>query len=226
MLKPNSCRNLLLILMLTLVSVSARVEAQTNPPAVKWRSELAAFAESDRTNPPPHGAILFLGSSSFAKWKTLPDYFPGKQVINRGFGGSEIADSVALADKLVFPYEPRIIVFYAGDNDLALGKSPKQVVADYRAFVKKVHRRLPKTFIAYVSIKASILRWKLRDKIVAVNEKIKAMKDKDLRFIDIYPLMLGPDGKPNPELLLADGLHPSAKCYQIWADAIKPYLDN
>jgi lysophospholipase L1-like esterase len=221
----RACRYIWLFCLLAWFAGLTRLEGQTNLAVVKWRSELAAFAESDRTNPPPHGAILFLGSSSFRKWTTMAQDFPGKQVINRGFGGSEVADSVALVDQLVFPYEPRMIVFYAGDNDLAFGKSPEQVVADYRAFVDKVHARLPKTVIAYLSIKPSLLRWRLRDEIMAVNREIKAMPDKELRFIDIYPLMLGADGKPKRELFLMDGLHPSAKCYQMWAGVIKPYLD-
>jgi lysophospholipase L1-like esterase len=202
-----------------------QVSAQTKRDTSQWEREIAAFESQDRANPPPKGAILFVGSSSFRKWATLARDFPGKQVINRGFGGSEIADSTALAERIIFPYEPRLIIFYAGDNDLNAGKSVPEVVADYAAFVKKVRARLPKTRIAFVSIKPSIARWHLREKIVAANEQIKAMPGDGLDFIDIYPLMLGADGKPRPDLFILDGLHPSAKCYQLWAAAIKPHLE-
>jgi lysophospholipase L1-like esterase len=198
---------------------------QTSRNTSQWEKEIAAFESQDRTSPPPKGAILFVGSSSFRKWTTLAQDFPGRPVINRGFGGSEIADSTALAERIIFPYEPRLIVFYAGDNDLSAGKTVPEVVADYAAFVNKVHARLPKTRIAFVSIKPSIARWHLRDKIVAANEQIKAMKGDGLDFIDVYPLMLGANGKPRPDLFILDGLHPSAKCYQLWAVAIKPHLE-
>ena len=204
----------------------ANLAAQTNQAKVsKWEKEITAFEASDKTNMPPKGAILFVGSSSIRKWTTLAQDFPGKTVINRGFGGSEIADSTALADRIIFPYEPKIIVFYAGDNDLAAGKSPEKVFNDFQAFLKKVHERLPETRVEYISIKPCPLRWKLKDKVMTVNEKIAALKDNKLTFIDVYPAMLGDDGKPRPELFLSDGLHPSATCYQLWTKLIAPHLD-
>lgn len=200
------------------------LSAQTNRDVSQWEPEIRAFEKRDRENPPPKGAILFIGSSSFRKWTTMAQDFPGKQVINRGFGGSQIADSTALAERIIFPYQPRLIVFYAGDNDLAAGRTPEQVAADYQVFVEKVHARLPNTTIAFLSIKPSPLRWKLNEKMIAANQQIKAIKGGYLKFIDIYPLMLGSDGKPKRDLYLWDGLHPSAKCYKMWAEVITPYL--
>jgi lysophospholipase L1-like esterase len=220
----SRCFNWLLPL-LVLVSGAERIAAQTNRDVSQWEKEIAAFEASDRTNPPPKDAILFVGSSSFRKWTTLAQDFPGKQVINRGFGGSQIADSTALADRIIFPYEPRLIIFYAGDNDLAAGRTPDQVAEDYAAFVAKVHVRLPKTTIAFLSIKPSLARWKLHDQMIAANQKIQAMPGEWLKFIDVYPLMLGADGKPKPEYFISDGLHPSAVCYRMWAGKIRPYLD-
>lgn len=218
-------RSAFILAALVFVFAPKNLPAQTNRNVSQWEPEIKAFEARDRTNPPPKGAILFLGSSSIRKWTTLAKDFPDKQVINRGFGGSQIHDSTALADRIVFPYEPRMIVFYAGDNDLAAGKTPEQVIADYRAFVDKIHSRLPKTTIVYISIKPCTLRWKLKDKVVEVNDAIKAMPDPELKFVDVYPHMLGPDGKPMRDLLQADGLHPSAKCYQLWAELIRPYLN-
>src|SRR5213083_239756 len=116
--------------------------------ALRFHDEIEAFARSDRTNPPPQGAVLFIGSSSIRLWKTLAEDFPRHQVINRGFGGSQIIDSVNYAERIVLPYKPRLIVLYAGGNDLNDGKPPQQVFADYQAFVTKVHARLPDTRIA------------------------------------------------------------------------------
>jgi lysophospholipase L1-like esterase len=214
-------------LMMLLPAAPGLIElrAQTTASTSKWEPEIKAFEASDRKNPPPKHAILFVGSSSIRKWQTLAKDFPGKEVINRGFGGSEIADSTAFAERIIFPYEPRMIVFYAGDNDLANGKSVEQVVADYETFVRTVHAKLPQTRIAFISIKPCPLRWALVEKVKMANERIAAMKDDKLAFIDVYSHMLGADGKPPADLFLADGLHPSAKCYQLWASLIGPYLE-
>jgi lysophospholipase L1-like esterase len=198
--------------------------AQTQSDSSRWEHEIWTFEASDRTNPPPRDGFLFIGSSSFRLWKTMAQDFPGKPVINRGFGGSEIADSTAFASRIIFPYHPRMILLYAGDNDLAQGKSSEQVVADYRAFVRTVREQLPKTQIAFVSIKPSPSRWRLKDKIHEVNQQIAAMQDQGLLFIDVYQSMLGPDGNPREDLFMPDRLHPNAKCYQLWASLIGPYL--
>ena len=110
-----------------------------------------------------------------------------------------------------------MIVLYAGDNDLAAGKSPEKVFADFHAFIKKMHEHLPETRVAFISIKPCPLRWRLNDKVRGVNQKIAAIKDDKLIFVDVYPAMIRTDGKPKPDLFLKDGLHPSAKCYQMWA---------
>ena len=209
---------------LLLLSGLSQLSAQTQTNTSRWEPEIRAFETSDRTNPPPRDGILFVGSSSFRLWKTLAQDFPGKPVINRGFGGSEIADSTAFADRIIFPYHPRLIVLYAGDNDLANGKSAQQVVADYRAFVHTVRARLPEAQIAFVSIKPSPSRWHLKEQIESANRQIAAIKEDGLLFIDVYGRMLGPDGKPDAGLFMPDGLHPNAKAYRLWAAAIGPYL--
>jgi lysophospholipase L1-like esterase len=191
----------------------------------KWEPEIRAFEAADRTNPPSKHAILFVGSSSIRLWKTLARDFPGVRVINRGFGGSRIADATALAERIVFPYEPRTIVFYAGDNDLAEGRTPEQVAADYQAFVQTVRARLPEARIAFISIKPSPLRWHLREKIESANRQIAAMKGDGLVFIDSYRAMLGADGKPRQEMFTADRLHMNEQGYRLWTALVKAQLD-
>ncbi len=200
------------------------------PPVVqhstaKWETEIRAFEAGDRTNPPVKHGILFIGSSSIRLWKTLAKDFPGEPVINRGFGGSRIADSTALADRIIFPYEPRTIVFYAGDNDIAQGHTPEQVAADYQAFVQTVRAKLPDARIAFISIKPSPLRWHLRDKIESANRQIAAMKGDGLVFIDSYNAMLGADGKPRVEMFAADRLHMNAMGYRLWTALVKAQLN-
>src|ERR1041385_1910372 len=117
--------------------------AQQPAPTNKWEADIKKFEEADRQNPPPKGAVLFVGSSSIRMWKDVAQDFPETKVINRGFGGSEIADSTYFVDRIVTPYQPRLIVFYAGDNDLAAGKTPQKVFEDYQAFVSRVREKMP-----------------------------------------------------------------------------------
>jgi lysophospholipase L1-like esterase len=193
--------------------------------ADRWESAIQAFEAQDRKSAPAKGGIVFVGSSSIRLW-SVERSFPGMGVLNRGFGGSHLADSVRYVERIVTPYQPRVVVLYAGDNDLAAGKSPEQVAADYRKFVAKVHAALPKARIVYIAVKPSLARWKLIEKVRETNRLIRdsAGQDSRLVFVDVERPMLGPDGKPRPGLFLRDGLHLNAEGYRIWTDLVRPHL--
>jgi lysophospholipase L1-like esterase len=193
---------------------------------LQWEEDIRRFEAADRTSPPPQGAVLFVGSSSIAMWQSLQRDFPWTPVINRGFGGSEMADSLRYVDRIIIPYMPRLIVVYAGDNDLAGGKAPEQVVADYRSLVAKVHRRLPATPIAFIAIKPSPCRRHLLAPIRQVNAQIQALgaQDSRLLYIDVFTPMLDASGEPRPELFIEDGLHLNAAGYALWTRLVTPFL--
>jgi lysophospholipase L1-like esterase len=196
------------------------------PTKQRFIKEIEAFVAKDRQSPPPPGGILFVGSSSIRFWKTS-DAFPDAPVINRGFGGSYVSDSLHYADRIILPYKPKLIIFYAGDNDIAAGKSPEQVAKDFQALLDKVHAALPETKVVYIAIKPSISRWKLHDKMHDANHRIAQISDQDplLTFVSMEQEMLGDDGKPRPELLRSDGLHLSEKGYEIWNKKLRPYVE-
>ena len=193
----------------------------------KWTDAINKFTQADATNPPPQGAVVFVGSSSIVRWESLEKDFAGTKVINRGFGGSELADSVFYADRIVVPYRPRVVVLYAGENDLNAGKTPETVVADFKAFAQKVHAALPDTKIVFIAIKPSPSRWKIKDQFIRTNALIAAECAKDKRrfaFADIYPLMLDAKGQPRPELFVKDMLHMNAAGYEIWKPVVAPLI--
>lgn len=199
--------------------------ADDRQPFARWEPAIAAFERQDQDKPPPQHAILFVGSSSIRRWN-LAKNFPDLEVINRGFGGSELADSVHFVDRLVLKHKPRIVVLYAGDNDIAAGKTADRVFADFKDFYQAVHSALPKTKILFLSIKPSLLRWKRVDVIRQANALIEnyCQKHDGLVYIDVFKPMLGADGKPRPDLLAKDGLHPNDECYRLWASLLMPYL--
>jgi len=200
--------------------------APTNSAPARWESAIKALEAADKTNPPPRNAIVFAGSSSILLWKTLAQDFPEYKIVNRGFGGSQISDSVAFAERIILPCRPRMVVLYAGDNDIAAGKPPEEVFGDFKAFVRKVQMALPKARIAFISIKPSPSRWHLVDKIKAANRMIEAYcrQDQRLIYIDVFQPMLGTDGQPRPELFIEDRLHMNAAGYALWTELIKPRL--
>ena len=211
------------------LSLSAQTAAQVKrAPAARWSKEIGAFEAADKTNPPPRDAVLFIGSSSIRLWKNLAQSFPSHSVINRGFGGSELADSVAFADRIVIPYKPKLIVLYAGDNDIAAGKSPEQVCSDFKAFAGKVHAALPATRIGYIAIKPCPAREKFLDRVKAANGLIRdyCATDQRLLFVDVFTPMLTAEGRPRADLVIKDGLHPNAECYALWASMLRPILDK
>lgn len=193
--------------------------------ADKWEADIARFEAADKETPPPKDGVVFVGSSSIRLWKTKAA-FPDLPTINRGFGGSHLADSVRFADRIVTPYEPRVVVVFAGGNDIAAGKSPEQVFEDFKALTVKIHAKLPKTKVYYVSLFPTVARWKMDDKFRESNELIEAYTKTDPRlgFVDTRTKMTGEDGGPIPSLLLADGLHMNDKGYAIWNERIGPIL--
>jgi lysophospholipase L1-like esterase len=212
----------MLCLALLVAGPWAHAQAQVS----QWENEIARFEAADKTNPPPRQAILFVGSSSIRLWTNLAQDFKEFPVINRGFGGSQVADSIEFFERIIARYRPRQIVMYAGDNDLAAEKSPQQVAEHVKAFAGKVHAALPQARLAYIAIKPSLARWALIDKIRATNRLISELAAADDRmvFIDVFEPMLGTDGKPRDELLAPDKLHLNAKGYQLWAKLVRPYL--
>jgi lysophospholipase L1-like esterase len=191
-----------------------------------WASDINKFTEADAAHPPPRDAVLFIGSSSILKWTTLAADFPDTTVINRGFGGSELADSVYYADRIAIPYHPRLVVLYAGDNDLLAGKTPETVFADFKAFAAKIHAGLPEARLIYIAIKPSPSRWQLREKIVRANTLIaeECRRDSRATFLDVYSPMLDPKGQPRPELFVPDMLHLNAEGYALWKKLLAPLL--
>ena len=210
------------VLALLLLAVSAL--AETN----RWDEEIAAFEAQDRTNPPPKDAILFIGSSSIRLWKTLAQDFPEHKVINRGFGGSQIADSIQFTDRIVIPYKPKMVVLYAGGNDINSGKTPEQVASDFKAFVQRVHAKLPEKRIAYISIAPNPARWAQVDRVRSANELIRdfTRTNPRLTFIDVFLHMLGDDGQPRPEIFVEDRLHMNEKGYALWTKVVGPFLNQ
>lgn len=212
----------LILLSLTCLALPAARGGAQQPN--RWESTIAAFEKSDAQKPPPQNAVLFVGSSTIRIWD-LPKSFPDVQTINRGFGGSQIADVVHFAH-IIARYKPHIIVFFSGDNDINAKKTPEQVAADFQKLADFVRKELPQTKLIVLSIKPSPSRWKLYDKMKQANQLIAAIarKTPNVTWVDVGSKLLGADGMPRPEFYAKDGLHLNAEGYRVWSNVVRPLL--
>ena len=208
-------------------SVLSQPSVAAQPPF--W-NEISEFKRRDSIQHPPANAILFVGSSSFRKWTNVQADFPGYPIINRGFGGSSFDDLIRYARDIIYPYHPRQVVIYCGDNDLAGdGKMTGRKV--YKRFLKlydMIRKHLGNIDIVYVSIKPSPSREKLMPEMEEANDMIRNFmaERSHAAFVDVYHLMLNAHGHPMDELFVSDKLHMNEKGYKIWQQAILPYLDK
>jgi lysophospholipase L1-like esterase len=200
------------------------VTGQSQPP---FYSEIQAFTQDDQARPKGSGMILFVGSSSFTFWKSLDEDFPGYPLLNRGFGGSSLTDLILYADQIIYPYKPRQIFIYCGENDFAADTSlsARSVFRRFKSLARGIQKQLPGTSIVYVSMKPSPSRKQLMHQFAKTNQKIQTYCQKiGADFIDVYSAMLNSSGQARPELFLEDQLHMNRKGYEIWIEKIKPLL--
>ena len=245
-LRLTYCLNFCLFLLITLPSFSqqppppvpisrpesaatATVTAPVKQPPPFW-DEIVEFKHQDSLHRPPSGAILFIGSSTFRKWTNVQSYFPGYTIINRGFGGSTLPDVIRYAPEIIFPYHPKQIVIYCGDNDLASSDSVSATMV-YNRFVRLydlIRGRMKDVDIVFISIKPSPSRQKLMPRMEEANDMIRDFmaKHSHATFVDVYHPMLTPKGQPVDSFFLADKLHMNEKGYHTWQQILLPYLDK
>ncbi|MEP7279023.1 MAG: GDSL-type esterase/lipase family protein [Bacteroidota bacterium] len=191
-------------------------------------SDIQAFKQKDEVKFPPKHAILFVGSSSFTKWTDVQDYFPGYPIINRGFGGSSLPDVIRYADDIIFPYQPKQVVIYCGENDLAISDTVTATTVEerFKTLFGIIRAKLSNVPVLFISLKPSPSRSRLFPEMKEANARIKAFlkKNKNTAFADVYSKMLDADGQPMKDIFLPDNLHMNARGYAIWQKVLAPLL--
>lgn len=229
--------------LLLLAAISATAFAQTQaPPAPatqsaattqphnfdKWEAAISKYEAADKENPPKPGCVVFIGSSTILRWKTLNEDFPGVDVINRGFGGSEVIDAAHFADRIVTPYKPAAVFFRSGGNDIHAHKSAEQVLEHYKQFVDTVHAASPATKIFWIGLSPAPSRIKEAPENKKLNDLVEDYsKDKEyLGVIDAYDVSLDKDGNVREDLFVDDRLHFNAEGYKVLIARVRPYVEQ
>jgi lysophospholipase L1-like esterase len=203
------------------------LHAQTNPDPNRFAKEIAAFDAEDQATPPPVGAVLFVGSSSIRYWD-VAKAFPALKTIRRGYGGSHVSDTQHFADRLIARYAPRLVVFYAGDADVAAGKTAAQIAGDTEALVAWIHKAVPKAGVVVIGTKPSPLHWAHMATIRDANARLKASlaKDPNAAYTDAEAALLGPEGQPRADFYQENRLNLNDRGYEAWTAALKPVIDR
>ncbi len=191
-----------------------------------WK-EIQEFKRIDQTNGIPKKPILLVGSSSFTKWTDVQNYFPGKTIVNRAFGGSRLIDLNNYAEELLNPYKPKQIVIYCGENDVATDNpTASEVFERFKTFFGKIRAKYPKVPVAYVSIKYSPSREQFWPIVTEVNQLIESYlkTQKRTEYIDITKVMNDSNGKVRTDIFLDDMLHMKPEGYRLWTEVMMPYL--
>jgi len=215
-----------LLPMAGLLSLAAASQAQSPALQERFDKKVQEYVAADLAQPPPRGAILFAGDSQFYRWNTIHEDLPGYTLINRGIDSFQTDNLVRYADQLITPHQPRLIVLHVGGNDVHNGKSPAQVLADFKTLVAAVRAKLPGVRILWSSITPGPGRWdeapQRREANRVMQEYIRTQPD--LGFIDLWDAMLTPDGKPREDLWVADRVHPNHAGYLIRVKITQPFL--
>lgn len=193
----------------------------------RFSAEIAAFEAEDRATPPPPRPVLFVGSSSIRYWD-VSAAFPGWPIVRRGYGGSHVSDTIHFADRLIVRYAPSLVVFYAGDADVAAGKDAATIARDTLALVALIHGRLPETPVVVIGTKPSPLHWPHMATIRASNQRIRAALAGDRRagYTDAEAALLGRDGRPRPDFYAENQLNLNERGYAAWTAAVRPAIER
>jgi lysophospholipase L1-like esterase len=225
-MRPRNRLDLLLVLNLLLAGWAPALFAQVaDPDPMRFSQAFEQFAAWDAKNSTPRDAILFVGSSSIVRWNSA-EAFPDLPVINRGFGGSQASDALHWVEKAVLEYDPAVVVYYEGDNDVSAGKKAERIFGDMRAFAQAVLAHDRSTQVVFISVKPSLLRWDSWGEMQATNDLLRqySLESPNLHFVDVGTPMLGSDGTPIPELFVSDGLHMTQAGYDVWNRVVGPVL--
>jgi lysophospholipase L1-like esterase len=215
----------ILILLLAGITITGYTQQKLD----KFESAILEYEKQDQKNGHQPGAVLFTGSSSIRMWKSLADDMAPIPVLNRGFGGSTIPEVTYYADRILLPHQPKIIVFYCGENDLSNDEAKSDLaLKSFKQFHTYMKKNLPETKVFFIAIKPSISRWHYWTKMSEANEKIeKFINRKDnYFFVDTASGMLDENGTVLQDIFIKDNLHMNEKGYDIWTKILKPILEK
>ncbi len=211
--------SLFIILLLSFEVVKSQDPTRFSDHVSKLAATKHEFKKNQQVN-------LFVGSSSILRWTDIKSHFPGKNIINNGFGGSHMSDLHYYIEELVIRHSPDRVFIYEGDNDIASGKSPNEIMQTTREVIHLIESKLKGVEIVIISAKPSIKRWHLKENYTSLNTLYKdfCASKKNLHFADVWSAMITKNGELMQHLFVKDGIHMNSQGYAIWTSVLKNYF--
>ncbi len=204
---------------LMLGSASLPTPARAQTPASSLKEGIAS---------PEHGGIVFTGSSIFQFWTHLREQMAPLPVLNRSIAGTVTQDMLNRIGQLVLPYQPRIVVYYCGSNDISAGEDAGPILERTKQYVRLLRERLPNTYFFYTSIQKAPEKHARWDVVDAVNREMErySREATNVGYIDLNPVLFDGQRKLRERLFLPDGLHfrPDSTAYPEFSQIVKPIL--
>ena len=137
-----------------------------------------------------------------------------------------MSDLIYFSEPAITSFNPNKVFIYEGDNDLASGKKPEEVIQDAMTIIKKIRNILPVCAIVFISAKPSPSRWSLKDEYRKLNDMYSNLVSeyRNVGFVNVWDPALNNRGMPRSEIFVSDSLHMNEKGYEIWAKAIGKIL--
>ena len=197
-------------------------------PPVMWANGIKRLRRRVEKLKNQEDLYVFYGSSSVRLWVHMQEDLAPMHTLNLGFGGSTYAWCLHYFEEIFQDVNPSKLILYAGENDITQGRTPLEVLADFKELIKAVKAKYPKVPLAIISLKPSVERAHLIPQFMELNELLSeyVITGLDAQFINVFSQMISLDDKPNPELYMSDGLHLNKKGYAIWSEVIKQALQK
>ena len=195
---------------------------------IYYQNEVRQFQKHDTVSPPRKGSILFIGSSILKFWSTLAHDISPLPVVNRAFGGARTWEVLHYMDRIVLPYEPRVIVYYCGSNDIHCGAEPQGIAQRFEEFVRRVREKLPSTAVVFISIIQAPQKFDKWNVVEQTNRLVQAFCTRmpGVFFVDVNPVFFDSSHRLRVELFAEDGLHLQPVAYREMTHIIKPVLEK
>lgn len=227
--RPQRCfLNLFACCLLPAITPVTAEETPADPDPARFEEAIQKFAKDDQTVQRSTVGTLFVGSSSIRLWP-LDESFPGNNYLNRGFGGAHISDMLHFADRVIFRYQPKQIVFFCGVNDIAYGKPPARVFRDFKRFVTRLRQACPGTRLIVLANKPSPKREKFLENVRQLNHLLSgyAQQHSDMTLVSAtFDELLTTENAIRGELFVDDGIHLNSDGYRLWTSAVQRELQR
>jgi lysophospholipase L1-like esterase len=182
--------------------------------------------------------LYFEGDSITRRWGALdyPDLlahwnrtFHGWNAANFAWGGDRTENILwRLSNGELDGVNPKAIVLLAGTNNIGKEPGDEEKVADVtrglKAIVDVCRKKAPGATIVLTAIFPRNDNPAVMPTIARINANLAQMADgKSIRFLDVNARLADAEGTLF-EGMTVDGLHPSLKGYEVWAEGLKPIL--